>query len=155
MLKISAFYHEKQKVLFKKKRVNWLQYQNNQLCLLTQFSATVLNQMFKSLTDSTISPRLWSCSKLQNSEKRICCVEQHSFHLFFADFPNICQDIFTWTVLFYCQRFYANHTHLVKVSQWWFLSMYFLAVWFMGSVNQFWIHNFTIFETFFAILVKS
>ena len=76
------------------------------------------NQMFKSLMDSTISPRLWSCSELQNPEKRICCVEQHGFHLFFADFPNICQDIFTWTVLFYCQRFHANHTHFIKVSRW-------------------------------------
>ena len=42
MLKISAFYLEKQKSLMPKKiwakpRVNCFQYQNNQLCLLTQF----------------------------------------------------------------------------------------------------------------------
>ena len=51
MLKISTFYLEKQKSFIPKKiwakpRVNWLQYQNNQLCLLTQFSATVLHFKF-------------------------------------------------------------------------------------------------------------
>ena len=47
MLKISAVYLEKQicfipKKIFSKPRVNRFQYQNNQLCLLSQFSVKVL-----------------------------------------------------------------------------------------------------------------
>ena len=47
--KISALYLKKQKSFIPKKiwpkpRVNWIQYQNNQLCLLTQFSVTFLDQ---------------------------------------------------------------------------------------------------------------
>ena len=50
MRKISAVYLEKQKSfipkkIFSKPRVNRFQYQNNQLCLLTQFSVKVLVQM--------------------------------------------------------------------------------------------------------------
>ena len=48
MLNISAVYLEKQKSFIPKKnskpRVNRFQYQNNQLCLLTQFSEMVLSQ---------------------------------------------------------------------------------------------------------------
>ena len=39
----TAFYLEKQKSFKRAEpRANWLQYQNNQLCLLTEFSASVL-----------------------------------------------------------------------------------------------------------------
>ena len=54
MLKISAVYLEKQKSfipkkIFSKPIVNRFQYQNNQLCLLTQFSVKVLSMTANNL----------------------------------------------------------------------------------------------------------